>query len=95
MNRCKSAGLRIVAGGPLFQSEHEQFEDVDHFVLNEAELTLPAFLEDLANGRAQRIYSAEGFPDLSETPNPMWELLDKIEPSVIAMNRLVGTYSRS
>lgn len=25
----------------------------------------------------------------------MWELLDKIEPSVIAMNRLVGTYSRS
>jgi Raf kinase inhibitor-like YbhB/YbcL family protein len=25
----------------------------------------------------------------------MWELLDKIEPSVIAMNRLVGTYTRS
>ena len=25
----------------------------------------------------------------------MWELLEKIEPSVIAMNRLVGTYSRS
>ena len=25
----------------------------------------------------------------------MWELLDRIEPSVIAMNRLVGTYSRS
>lgn len=42
--RCKAAGLRIVAGGPLFQSEREQFEGVDHFVLNEAELTLPAFL---------------------------------------------------
>ena len=25
----------------------------------------------------------------------MWELLEKIEPSVIAMNRLLGTYSRS
>jgi Raf kinase inhibitor-like YbhB/YbcL family protein len=25
----------------------------------------------------------------------MWELLEKIEPNVIAMNRLVGTYSRS
>lgn len=24
----------------------------------------------------------------------MWELLEKIEPNVIAMNRLVGTYSR-
>ena len=25
----------------------------------------------------------------------MWDLLDRIEPSVIGMNRLVGTYSRS
>lgn len=25
----------------------------------------------------------------------LWELLDKIEPNVIAMNRLVGTYKRS
>lgn len=25
----------------------------------------------------------------------MWELLEKIEPNVIGMNRLVGTYSRS
>jgi len=74
--RCKAAGLRIVAGGPLFQSEHEQFEHVDHFVLNEAELTLPAFLHDLAEGRPQKLYTAEGFPDLHQTPRPMWELLD-------------------
>jgi hypothetical protein len=25
----------------------------------------------------------------------LWELLEKIEPHVIGMNRLVGTYSRS
>ena len=25
----------------------------------------------------------------------MWELLEKIEPNVVAMNRLVGTYTRS
>jgi len=74
--RCKAAGLRIVAGGPLFQNEHEQFDDVDHFVLNEAELTLPLFLNDLARGQAKRLYSADGFPELSETPIPMWELLD-------------------
>ena len=74
--RCKAAGLRIVAGGPLFQSEHEQFDEVDHFVLNEAEVTLPDFLSDLARGRPQRLYAAEGFPDLYDTPRPMWELLE-------------------
>ena len=74
--RCKEAGVRVVAGGPLFQSEHEQFGDVDHFILNEAELTLPLFLEDLAKGQAKRLYTASGFPDLAESPGPMWELLD-------------------
>ncbi|MDI6451721.1 B12-binding domain-containing radical SAM protein [Anaerobaca lacustris] len=74
--RCKEAGVRIVAGGPLFQIEHEKFEDVDHFVLNEAELTLPAFLKDLAHGDPERIYSSAQYADLRHTPRPMWELLD-------------------
>jgi len=74
--RCKEAGLRIVAGGPLFQIEHEQFEAVDHFILNEAELTLPAFLKDLAQGKAGRMYSSAQYADLRQTPQPLWELLD-------------------
>jgi radical SAM superfamily enzyme YgiQ (UPF0313 family) len=74
--RCKEAGLRIVAGGPLFQIEHEKFEAVDHFILNEAELTLPAFLKDLAQGNPERIYSSAEHADLRQTPRPLWELLD-------------------
>jgi radical SAM superfamily enzyme YgiQ (UPF0313 family) len=50
--RCKTAGVRIVAEGPLFTTEHETFGDVDHLVLNEAEITLPCFLEDFENGVA-------------------------------------------
>ena len=74
--RCKEADLRIVAGGPLFQIEHEKFEAVDHFILNEAELTLPAFLRDLAQGRPGRLYSSAEHADLRQTPRPRWELLD-------------------
>ena len=72
--RCKAAGVKVVAGGPLFTQEHEQFPDVDHFVLNEAELTLPPFLADLALGRAQRIYTTHEYPDIRLTPAPRWEL---------------------
>jgi radical SAM superfamily enzyme YgiQ (UPF0313 family) len=74
--RCKAAGLRVVAGGPLFSSEHEQFADVDHFILNEAELTLPPFLKDLAQGCAKRIYASDQFADVQQTPIPRWDLLN-------------------
>jgi len=73
---CKEAGVRVVAGGPLFTTEPEEFETVDHFVLNEAELTLPAFLEDLQEGKAQRIYTTSEFADIQKTPAPLWELAD-------------------
>jgi len=74
--RCKAVGLKIVAGGPLFTSEYDQFEDVDHFVLNEAELTLPLFLADLANGCAKPVYETTAVCDIRTTPAPMWALID-------------------
>ncbi len=55
--RCKQSGVKVVAGGPLFTMEYEQFPLVDHFVLNEAELTLPPFLADLASGHVRRLYT--------------------------------------
>jgi radical SAM superfamily enzyme YgiQ (UPF0313 family) len=76
VERCKAAGLKVVAGGPLFTAEHEQFPDVDHFILNEAEVSLPLFLQDLAAGSLQRIYNVPGMPDLHHTPVPRWDLLD-------------------
>jgi radical SAM superfamily enzyme YgiQ (UPF0313 family) len=74
--RCKEAGVMVVAGGPLFSAEHERFGQVDHFVLNEAELTLPAFLRDLESGWAQRVYRTTEFADLRRSPMPLWDLVD-------------------
>jgi radical SAM superfamily enzyme YgiQ (UPF0313 family) len=76
IERCKATGLRVVAGGPLFTAEYDQFEDVDHFILNEAELTLPPFLIDLEAGCVQRVYTTSEFPEIQDTPAPLWELLE-------------------
>ncbi|MGD1002671.1 MAG: B12-binding domain-containing radical SAM protein [Candidatus Brocadiia bacterium] len=74
--RCRAAGVPVVAGGPLFAAEHADFPEVDHFVLNEAELTLPPFLRDLEAGRPQRVYATAELADIEKTPAPQWELLD-------------------
>jgi len=76
IRRCKKLGVRMVAGGPLFTSEYEKFEEVDHLVLNEAETTLPAFIEDLGKGHPKHIYTSRERPDIRKTPLPMWQLLD-------------------
>jgi radical SAM superfamily enzyme YgiQ (UPF0313 family) len=74
IRRCKAAGVRIVAGGPLFTTEYETFGDVDHLVLNEAEITLPRFLEDFGNGVAVRFYTTDQWADVRKTPIPLWSL---------------------
>ena len=68
IDRCKGKGLKIVAGGPLFTAEPNAFEPVDHLVLDEAEVTLPAFIADMKEGSPKRIYRADGYPDIHKTP---------------------------
>jgi radical SAM superfamily enzyme YgiQ (UPF0313 family) len=74
--RCKAAGLVVVAGGPLFTEDYPAFSQVDHFVLNEGELTIPQFVSDWENGTPQKIYTTPEYADITKTPLPMWNLLD-------------------
>jgi radical SAM superfamily enzyme YgiQ (UPF0313 family) len=75
--RCNQSGVKIVAGGPLFTAEYEKFDGVDHFILNEAEITLKQFLNDLDRNETKHIYTTNEFPDIRSTPIPMWSLVDK------------------
>jgi radical SAM superfamily enzyme YgiQ (UPF0313 family) len=74
--RCGKAGTRVVGGGPLFTARHEEFDGVDHFVLNEAEVTLPLFIHDIVQGRPKPVYATSEWADVTTTPVPMWELID-------------------
>jgi radical SAM superfamily enzyme YgiQ (UPF0313 family) len=76
ISRCKESGIKVVAGGPLFTAAFEDFPEVDHLILNEAENTLPPFLEDLSRGNAKKVYTSRSFPNLEKTPAPLWELIN-------------------
>jgi radical SAM superfamily enzyme YgiQ (UPF0313 family) len=75
IDKCRKAGVTIVAGGPLFTSIPEEYAHVDHLVLNEAELTLPLFIRDLQQGAPEKIYDTENRADLSRSPAPLWSLI--------------------
>lgn len=75
IQRCNALGVKVVAGGPLFISFPEFYPTVDHLVLKEAELTLPAFLKDLEMGCPRPFYSTHDKADLRETPVPLWGLI--------------------
>ena len=76
IERCKLLNTPIVAGGPLFTEESEQYMQVDHLVLNEAEITLPKFLKDLEEGRPQKIYRSTEYANITLTPTPDYSLLE-------------------
>lgn len=74
---CKLHNKKIVAGGPLFTEDPDQFPNIDHLILNEAELTLPDFLHDLEKGNPRRIYQSEQFADIRSSPVPDYSLVKK------------------
>ena len=76
IERCKKLNAKIVAGGPLFTAFPEAYLNIDHLVLNEAEITLPAFLYDLERGCLKSCYTSIEKPDLKSTPMPQWDLVN-------------------
>lgn len=76
IRRCKRLGVKTVAGGPLFNNLDHEFPEVDHFIKNEGEVTLPLFLEDLKTGTLKKIYTSNQRPDIDSVPIPRWDLIN-------------------
>jgi radical SAM superfamily enzyme YgiQ (UPF0313 family) len=74
--QCSKHNVKVIAGGPLFTHEHERFKEVDYFVLNEAEITLPTFLDDFKSGTPQKIYTTTAFADVTKSPLPRYDLIN-------------------
>lgn len=74
--RCQKLGTPVVLGGPILEIGCEKFTTVSHFLIGEAENTLPEFLADLETGMAKRIYPPKNFPDVAISPIPLWGLIN-------------------
>ena len=78
LESCARHRVICVAGGPLFTNEFSSYPQIDHFVLNEAEITLPLFLKDLTSGKPPRkVYRTNKFADLTSSPVPQYHLLSR------------------
>ncbi|WOO39296.1 B12-binding domain-containing radical SAM protein [Rubellicoccus peritrichatus] len=74
--RANALGKTVIAGGPAFTCEPDEYPGVDHLILGEAERSLAPFLEDFVRGKAKPRYEAESFPQMCDVPNPRWDLLN-------------------
>lgn len=79
--RCKALGKRVIGGGPLFDGEYALFTDVEHFVLGEAEPSIQRLVADLeadaaGTGKVRRIYRTKEYAEMTQSPVPLWHLLD-------------------
>jgi radical SAM superfamily enzyme YgiQ (UPF0313 family) len=73
--RCNASRRPLIAGGPLFTTGHEDFPEIGHFVLGEAEELVDSLVADMERGSLRKLYASDAWPDLRRTPVPRWDLI--------------------
>jgi len=75
IQKCLKYNKKIIAGGPLFTTSYENYPQINHFVLGEAENVVDELVNDMKSGNLKHIYSSDKKPDLTTTPVPRWDLI--------------------
>jgi radical SAM superfamily enzyme YgiQ (UPF0313 family) len=76
IKRAKALNKLVVSGGPDATCSPGIYDEADHLVLGEAEVTLSQFLGDLERGEAAHVYKADRLADMAQSPVPRWDLLE-------------------
>ncbi len=76
--RCKRHGIPTIAGGPLysFSSDKLDLVEPDHVFCGEAEELIINFLNDINEHNLRPIYMSHNFPDIQQSPIPLWKLVE-------------------
>lgn len=79
IREAKRRGKRVAVGGPYPTALPDQVTVVgaDYLILDEGEITLPLFVNAIAQGVTSGIFRADGEkPDVTHTPIPRFDLLE-------------------
>lgn len=72
-------GRKVAVGGPYPTSlpEHALQSGADYLILDEGEITVPSFLAALERGETSGVFRATEKPDVSLSPRPRYDLLQR------------------
>jgi len=78
IREAKRRGKRVAVGGPYATALPKEAKGAgaDFLILDEGELTLPMFVEAIAQGATEGTFRATEKPDVTETPIPRYDLLE-------------------
>lgn len=79
IREAKRRGKRVAVGGPYATALPHEVSEVgaDYLILDEGEITLPLFVEAIAQGQPSGVFRANGEkPDVTITPIPRFDLLE-------------------
>lgn len=79
IREAKRRGKRVAVGGPYPTSVPQEAEiaGADYLILDEGEITLPMFVEAIAQGKTSGTFrSNDEKPDVTTTPIPRYDLLE-------------------
>jgi len=75
IQKARARGKTVLVGGPDATSSPHLYDAASHLILGEAEVTLPQFLADFANGTARHVYQDAAKADVQKSPVPRFDLL--------------------
>lgn len=84
IEKCKILSKKIVACGSLFSEYYEEFEHLEHLVLDDTRTTLPQLINDLENEEPHKVYHS----------NPFFEIR-KLTESYYSLTNISGSFSQN
>lgn len=74
IEKCNSLNRKIVASGSLFTEYDEEFDQIEHLVLDDFRITLPLLINDLENEEPKKVYHSNPFFELRKFTESYYSL---------------------